>query len=277
MIPFSEDSGFVARARQGEIDPAFLITAHEVAHQWWAHQAVGADVAGAAMLTESLAHYTAGAVVARTYGEQALRTALRYELDRYLTGRAHETIAERPLAECERQPYVHYSKGALALHALAHRIGRDALDAALADYLHAYRYKGPPYPTSRDLLARIVARTPAADRWLVGVLFDTVTLYDLRVAGVRRRGDAGEVAVVLRQLRAEADGRDREVAPRAWVAVAVVDRRGTELWRGSRLMEQPRATIRVPILPRAARVVADPDLTLIERERDDNAAPLDGG
>ena len=277
MIPFSEDSGFVARVRPGEIDPAFLITAHEVAHQWWAHQAVGADVAGAAMLTESLAQYTAGAVVARTYGEQALRAALRYELDRYLAGRAHEAIAERPLAECEGQPYVHYSKGALALQALAHRIGRDALDAALADYLHTYRYQGPPYPTSRDLLARIAARTPAADRWLLGVLFDTVTLYDLRVAGVRRRGHGAEVAVVLRQLRAEGEGRDREVAPRAWVDVAVVDRRGTELWRGSRLMDQPRATIRVPILPGAVGVVADPDLTLIERDRDDNDAPLDGG
>ena len=40
-IPYSEAIGFIARVRPDDpkdIDYPYYVTAHEVAHQWWAHQ-----------------------------------------------------------------------------------------------------------------------------------------------------------------------------------------------------------------------------------------------
>src|SRR3546814_2939363 len=50
-VPYSESIGFIADLRdEDDIDYVFYVTAHEVAHQWWAHQVVGANVQGATML-----------------------------------------------------------------------------------------------------------------------------------------------------------------------------------------------------------------------------------
>ncbi len=42
------------------VDYPFYVTAHEVAHRWWAHQSqFGGNVQGATLMSESLAQYTA--------------------------------------------------------------------------------------------------------------------------------------------------------------------------------------------------------------------------
>ena len=46
-IPFSEGIGFIAKLDDpDEIDYVTYVTAHELAHQWWAHQVIGAGVQG---------------------------------------------------------------------------------------------------------------------------------------------------------------------------------------------------------------------------------------
>jgi len=48
-IPYSESVGFIAKVERDTpdaIDYPYYITAHEVAHQWWGHQVVSADVQG---------------------------------------------------------------------------------------------------------------------------------------------------------------------------------------------------------------------------------------
>ena len=61
-IPYSESIGFIARLDEDDdeaIDYVFYVTAHEVAHQWWAHQVVGGNVQGATVLTETMSQYSA--------------------------------------------------------------------------------------------------------------------------------------------------------------------------------------------------------------------------
>ena len=59
-IPYSESIGFIADLRDPDnIDYVFYVTAHEMAHQWWAHQVIGANVQGSTMIVESLAQYSA--------------------------------------------------------------------------------------------------------------------------------------------------------------------------------------------------------------------------
>ena len=45
-VPFSESLGFIARLEDepDAIDYVYYVTAHEVAHQWWAHQVIGGNV-----------------------------------------------------------------------------------------------------------------------------------------------------------------------------------------------------------------------------------------
>ena len=68
-IPFSESIGFIADLGDADdIDYVSYVTAHEVAHQWWGHQVVGANVQGWSMLIESLAQYSSLMVMEKEYG-----------------------------------------------------------------------------------------------------------------------------------------------------------------------------------------------------------------
>ncbi len=97
-IPYSESIGFIARVEKEEdVDYPFYVTAHEVAHQWWAHQVIGANVQGATVLSETLAQYSALQVMEHEYGPDQMKKFLKYELDNYLTGRAFERKKELPL------------------------------------------------------------------------------------------------------------------------------------------------------------------------------------
>ena len=97
-VPYSEGIGFIARVRDDDpedIDYPYYVTAHELAHQWWAHQVIGANVQGETMLVESLAQYSALMVMKRKVGDAKMQRFLRYELDRYLIGRGTEQQKER--------------------------------------------------------------------------------------------------------------------------------------------------------------------------------------
>ncbi|MFM7822166.1 MAG: hypothetical protein ACKPB3_00150, partial [Bacteroidota bacterium] len=54
-MPYSESIGFIANLEDVEdIDMVTYIVAHEMAHQWWAHQVVGPEMQGSTLLSESL-------------------------------------------------------------------------------------------------------------------------------------------------------------------------------------------------------------------------------
>jgi len=213
-IPYSESIGFIADLRDKEdIDYVFYVTAHEAAHQWWAHQLIGANVQGATMLSESLAQYSALMVMEKEYGPRQMRRFLKYELDRYLMSRATERVEELPLALNENQQYIHYNKGSVVFYALRDAIGEEKLNAVLAEFVQQWGFKGPPYPTTRDFLDLLYARTDAKDHAFIGDLFERIVFWDHRVtsADVRKRED-GKYVVTLK-LHAEklsTDGKGKE-------------------------------------------------------------------
>jgi ABC-2 type transport system permease protein len=92
-IPFSESIGFIAdvdEENEDAVDYPFAVTAHEVAHQWWAHQVIGANVQGVTMLSESLSEYSSLKVLEHEYGKGQMRKFLKEALDSYLSGRGME-------------------------------------------------------------------------------------------------------------------------------------------------------------------------------------------
>ncbi len=58
-IPYSESIGFVADIEEDDVDNVFYVTAHEVAHQWWAHQVMGANTQGGTVVVENHAYHYA--------------------------------------------------------------------------------------------------------------------------------------------------------------------------------------------------------------------------
>ena len=72
-IPFSEAIGFITYVDPGTVDQTdipFYVTAHETAHQWWAHQVMSANVEGGTSIVESLAQYSALMVMKHRYGAE---------------------------------------------------------------------------------------------------------------------------------------------------------------------------------------------------------------
>lgn len=180
-IPFSEAIGFVAKVDpedQNAVDYPYSVTAHEVAHQWWAHQVIGANVQGATMLSESLSEYSALKVLEKQYGQGQMQRFLKDALDNYLRGRRYESHKELALMYNENQQYIHYNKGSLVFYALSDYIGEQKLNQTLSEYIKEVGFQDAPYTISADLVDKIKQVTPDSLSYLVHDMFETITLYD---------------------------------------------------------------------------------------------------
>lgn len=183
-IPFSEGVGFIADVDEDDddgVDYPFAITVHEVAHQWWAHQVVGADVLGATMLSESLSEYVALKVLEHEHGKEKMRTFLKKALDDYLLRRTLETKREKPLMYNDGQGYIHYQKGSLVFYALSDYIGEENLNGALKKYVEKVAFQEPPYTTSIEIVDYIRKVTPDSLNYVIKDMFETITLYRNRI------------------------------------------------------------------------------------------------
>ncbi len=198
-IPFSEGVGFIADvddSEAGGVDYPFAITVHEVAHQWWAHQVIGADVLGATMLSESVSEYVSLKVLEHQHGKSKMRKFLKKALDGYLMQRTVERKRENPLMYNDGQGYIRYQKGSLVLYALSDYIGEKTLNGALKKYVEKVQYQEAPYTTSIDMVNHIKAVTPDSLQYVITDMFETITLYKNRVISVASTLlDSGEYQV----------------------------------------------------------------------------------
>jgi len=285
-IPFSESIGFIADLRDKEaIDYVFYVTAHEVAHQWWAHQVIGADVQGGSMLAETLAQYSALMVMEKEYGRDKMRRFLKYELDRYLAGRGGELVAEMPLMLVENQGYIHYRKGSLAMYELRDEIGEDKVNAALRQLIHDHAFEQPPYATTRDLIADFRAVTPPEKQSLITDLFETITLYDNKAttATVSKRPDGKFVVTVTvesKKFRADDRGKETSIPVNDWVDIGVLGASKTKgnepvLALEKHHLTTPKATFSFVIATKPDRAGIDPLNKLVDRNPDDNMKKVD--
>ncbi|HEX4739257.1 MAG TPA: M1 family aminopeptidase [Allosphingosinicella sp.] len=214
-IPYSEALGFVADVRDPDrIDYVTYVTAHELGHQWWAHQIVGADAQGSTMLSETLAQYSSLMVMKHLYGEDQMRRFLKFELDTYLRARATEAVQEEPLERVENEQYIHYNKGSLVMYLLQQRLGEDAVNRAIRSILNQYKFKGAPYPRSIELVNafRKEAKTPE-DQQLITDLFERITIFDLKTiapTATKRRDGKWDVTVPVEARKYYAGGKGEE-------------------------------------------------------------------
>jgi ABC-2 type transport system permease protein len=213
-IAWSEGVFFIADTRDASrIDMVTYVGAHELAHQWWAHQVIGADEQGSTVLSETLAQYSSMMVMKHMYGPYMMRKFLKFELDNYLRSRAGDVLEEEPLERVEEQPYIYYNKGSLVMYRLQDEIGEDVVNRALRHLLRDFAFKGPPYPTSLDLVRDLRAVAPADEQRLITDLFEKITLYDVKAshAVAKRRSDGRyDLTFTVDAKKLYADGQGHE-------------------------------------------------------------------
>ena len=284
-IPFSEAIGFIADVDEDDpddLDYPFYVTAHEIAHQWWAHQVIGADVQGSVLMSETLSQYSALMVMEKAYGKDHMKRFLRYEMDQYLRGRGSERKKELPLLLVENQGYIHYNKGSIVMYALKDYIGEDSLNAALSRYIADVAFQEPPYTTSLEFLKYIRQVTPDSLTYLLKDMFATITLYDNKTNEVQyhQREDGKyevQLSVDSRKYRADSLGVEREVPVHDWIDIGVFAKaeKGSkvplrELYLQKHKLQSKENKITIVVDEEPSRAGIDPYNKLIDRRPGDN-------
>ena len=277
-VPYSEGIGFILKVghEKDALDVPFYFTAHEVAHQWWAHQVLGANVAGSELLSESLAEYSALQTLKKTYGEEALARFLKLDMDRYLRGRGTERQEENPLVSMQHQQYIHYPKGAIAFCALADRIGEDKLNAALASFVKKTAFQEPPYTTALELMETLKAATPTADQTYLSDHFEKITLYDLRINEAKKEkvGNKWRVTVRYQATKKYADGKGNETDAGVATGFAFGLWKHKERLKESVVTSEPGRIVLETTGDEPDKVELDPKHLYIDRTLDDNTKKL---
>jgi ABC-2 type transport system permease protein len=294
-VPYSEGIGFIGRMlKKDDVDLTYFVTAHELGHQWWGHQLIGAQVQGSNMMSETLAQYSAYMVMQQKYGKDYMRKVLRHYLDRYLRGRAGEVRHEPPLALVQREPYVWYEKGGQIMYTLADYIGEDKIDTALRNFLMQYRYANAtnqvdaantshdstdqPYPDTRMLVDALNAQTPDEFRYLVDDGFNRIVLYDNKaISATWQKTPENKYKVTLnvqaRKLQADGNGVESPMPLADYIDIGVFSGKKDDekpLYMKREKLTQDHQTFTITVDQQPTRAGIDPYNKLIDRISDDN-------
>ena len=280
-MPYSEAIGFIANLEDpDDIDMVTYVVAHEMAHQWWAHQVIGPEMQGSTVLSESLSQYSALLVMENMYGKEQMHKFLRYEMDGYLRSRGSEADKELPLQEVEDQGYIHYRKASVVMYHLRELLGVDNVNRVLKDLVDTFGHRGPPYPNSRELVTRLETQAPDSLRTVIRDLFQRITLFDNRTleANTKKVKYGFETTVKIQSAKVYADSTGHETAAALddWMEVGLFTKPEEGKKTGKpvalkrvRIREKERTfTFHTKEKPWQAGV--DPNHYLIDRIPDDN-------
>jgi len=283
-VPFSENIGFILDTSDPErVDSAFYVTSHEVAHQWWAHQVMGAAVQGGTMLVETFAQYSAFMAVEKEFGSEHVRDFLKLELDRYLSARGGERLEELPLYRVENQQYIHYSKGALSMYALKDYVGEEVVNRSLARLIDLRAYQSRPYATTLDFLKILKEEAGPEHDGLIADLFEKITIFDLEAedAKIEERDDGKfDVTLTYKAKKFYADGEGRETEADIYIPIDIgvflkspADGKFSKddvLYLAKHKIDPSNPVITITVDQKPGYAGIDPYVKLVDRDADNN-------
>jgi len=159
-ITFSESIGFLTEDDR-KADAAFLITAHEAAHQWWGNMIAPGKGPGGNLLSEGTSHFSTLLLFEQVKGPRARIEFARRIEDSYAKGRVADS--ERPLVKVDGtkdgDQAVTYDKTGFVLWMLLNQMGREPMLAGIRDFFEAF-HANPDHPVLQDFLATLRPHAP---------------------------------------------------------------------------------------------------------------------
>lgn len=272
-ITFSENIGFLTKSTP-EISAAFMVTAHEAAHQWWGNILMPGQGPGGNVLSEGMSHYSTILLFEQVKGERERIEFCKRIEESYVDSR--QVDSERSLVEIDGSrpgdTTVTYDKGGWVFWMLHQHLGRAAMLAGLQDFIGRYRVN-EDHPVLQDFLAvmREHAADPEAFDAFAGQWFHEVVLPHLVVEEVELADGGGSVEATVTNKGA------------GTVTVEVAAVRGerfpdedeaeeAEPWRESRVTVELAAgeskQVGIPCDFEPERVVIDPDALVLQFDRE---------
>jgi hypothetical protein len=304
-VPFSENIGFVQDPGVAEdpkqVDFATYVTMHEIGHQWFAHQVVGAYAKGSNLLSEGLTENATMLAYERNYDfSKARRMHEERTVAQYLQGRTFERDEEPVLAEAESQGYLNYNKTSWVFWGMRGIIGNEPVQRAVKRFLVEHGAdKGAPYPTTLELIAILKEETDPKFHGLIEDYWNKITLWDLSFqadgeVSVVADGDRFTVTIPLsvdKKYASEEDGKETSVSEiddaglDEFIQIGFYtedpkdDLGATPVKLETVRVTEAETTVTVTLDERPTHIVLDPARRLIERNVNDNektvAAPSD--
>ena len=187
-ITFSEGIGFLTRDEAGS-NAAFLVAAHEAAHQWFGNLLTPGRGPGGDILSEGMSHYATLLLHEQVKGPRArIELAKRLE-NRYAENR--QADSERPLVEVDGSragdTTVIYDKGGWVMWMLHNQLGRERTFAGLQELFRRFE-PGPDHALLQDLVATLreqaldaAAFDDFVDQWYLDIVVPEYRLSGARV------------------------------------------------------------------------------------------------
>jgi ABC-type Na+ efflux pump permease subunit len=211
-ITFAEGIGFLTKS-DPRVNLAFLVTAHEAAHQWWGNLVTPGKGPGGNVLAEGMAHFSTILLFEQVKGlQQRIEFCKRIE-ESY--GESRRKDSEKPLVKTDGSrpgdTTVTYDKGGWVFWMLLRHMGRERALQGLREFIGRYRLN-KDHPVLEDLVAtlRPFASDPTAYDAFVRQWFFEVVVPEYRLGEAR-----------LRPVGAGAGG------PEAWEVTVRIENAGT--------------------------------------------------
>ncbi|MEP1229107.1 MAG: M1 family aminopeptidase [Litorimonas sp.] len=292
-IPFSE-GGFVMDSGDADdsqsLDNASWITIHEMGHQWFAHQITPAQTIGGNVLSEGLTSYAALDAYEALYGFDKARYALeKGAIEEMQVFALLDRSKEVPLALAGEQQYLVYNKADWVLWGLKGYIGPEKLHTAMQSFIEDYGSKGPPYPTTLQLIDYLKEVAGPDFEQLITDQWDRITWWELAYGdadiSVTPNSDGSyKVSIPFKLDKkistedepkqisvTEIDGEDLS----EWIEVGFYNNEPKDKWSDWISLEKVRvtqseSTLSFDVKSRPNHIALDPRRLLQERNVEDN-------
>ncbi len=271
-IFFSEGIGFLTGSSP-RVDQAFMITAHEAAHQWWGHIVSHGNGPGGIVLAEGAAHFATMMLIEQMRGPLQRMSFARGIENFY--GEFRQPTGEKPLAETyiDRPggATVVYDKGGWVFWMLMKHMGREAFLAGVQDFFRQYHHN-PDHPVLQDfvgVLRGYAQDTDAYDAFVQQWFFERI-MPEYQLLAVEKNGaedawtvdvrlvnvGSGRMPVVVAATSGRRFGRDGKQLPEFRECRDAVTLGANE---------EAAITLRCDFEP--DRIVVDPDVDVFQLQR----------